>query len=666
MRSSWAPAHCSRVCSSTSATLPTKRGDAMFARLITLLALAVVVLVPAAQSAPSMAPNGLRAFLLRVDDFPGRTSFPRTPAFAWEPYDGAVSYDFQLATSRKMDDRTIVWSTDGRARPLRVPAVTIPVALPWMTGRPYALYIRVRAHTPTGVTRWSSPWGFNMQWTGDGKPEKLPDGPGLVRWTPVEGANSYQVWFEPQTPPGKLVMDDGERRGRTRLLPQRPGASPRLRHPVRQLEGARGQDTVRRDAERASGHFVRALERDLRIDALAGVGRMAHARPDRVGHPHRRHERTSSQPHARILVRRQHSHERRGRSALPRLRRDRPAMRERRIQRRRRRQPRLCTPGRDCRACRRRYPTGNGCGRRAGETDGGLRDVGDVRGLGTVRYFPGVAATTTGAGASTIPPEFAASGPSVDLWDLGRANARYWWTVVPVTTPVAAAARRPARAPARLPPPPVRHRQRHDDHHPVQHRQRHDDHLVHVPGPPVAAGRLRSRPSHAVCKDDGAGRDLGHARLRLRPVPTRRPRGRPDDAAVVLPCAGRRLGARAGSDCVRGAVEQDEGSLATCLENAAVHRGDVRPARGSRSREVVLPRPRNRPVHPRPDQADDLVAASAPEADEASVPDRARQRDHAARQALASNRASSRRRRSLTPPNARTASARRGAPTIRT
>ena len=190
-------------------------------------------------------------------------------------------------------------------------------------------------------------------------------------------------------PARQARMDDGERRGRTRLLPERSGTSPRLQHPVRQLEGARGQDTVRRDAERASGRFVRPLERDLRIDALAGVGRMAHARPDRVGHPHRRYGRTSSQPHARILVRRQHSHERRGRSALPRLRRDRPAMRERRIQRRRRRQPRLCTPGRDCRASRRRYPTGNGCGRRAGETDGGLRDVGDVRRLGNVRCFPG-------------------------------------------------------------------------------------------------------------------------------------------------------------------------------------------------------------------------------------------------------------------------------------
>ena len=82
---------------------------------------------------------------------------------------GPSRYDFQLATSRKMDDRTIVWSTDGRAKPLRVPAVTIPIALPWMTGRPYALYIRVRAHTPTGVTRWSTPFG--LQHAVDGRRE---------------------------------------------------------------------------------------------------------------------------------------------------------------------------------------------------------------------------------------------------------------------------------------------------------------------------------------------------------------------------------------------------------------------------------------------------------------------------------------------------------------
>ncbi len=39
--------------------------------------------------------------------------------------------------------------------------------------------------------------------------------------------------------------------------------------------------------------------------------------------------------------------------------------------------------------------------------------------------------TTTG-GSSTVPAEFTTDGPFIDLWDLGRPNARYWWTVVPV------------------------------------------------------------------------------------------------------------------------------------------------------------------------------------------------------------------------------------------
>jgi hypothetical protein len=165
----------------------------MFARLLTLLAVAAIGYAPAAQTAPLAAPTGLRAFLLRADE-PVQDSFPRTPAFAWAPNLNARSYDFQLATSRSFDDSTIVWSTAQRAKALQVPALAIPVALPWMTGSPYALYAHVRAHTAAGVTRWSAPFGFNMRWRA--LPQELtPDIPGLVRWKPVEGATSYEVWF---------------------------------------------------------------------------------------------------------------------------------------------------------------------------------------------------------------------------------------------------------------------------------------------------------------------------------------------------------------------------------------------------------------------------------------------------------------------------------------
>ena len=589
----------------------------MFARLITLLALAAVVLVPAAQSAPSVTPSGLRAFLLRVDDFPGRTSFPRTPAFAWEPYDGAVSYDFQLATSRKMDDRTIVWSTDGRAKPLRVPAVTIPIALPWMTGRPYALYIRVRAHTPTGVTRWSSPWGFNMQWTGDGKPEKLPDGPGLVRWTPVEGANSYQVWFEPQTPPGKLVWTTANVADERDYYPSAQGQAPVFNTPfvnwrvraVRTLYGAMPNGLPAVSYGPWSATYVSTLwpvsagwlmpvqtASDILTDDTSVL-------PHNLTPGYSFAGNTATNGAAGQLFRVYVATDRQcvngvfsgavvGSPGYA---------------------PRVVIAG----PARRRYPTGNGCGRRAGETDGGLRDVGDVRGLGTVRYFPGGRGTTTGAGASTIPPEFAASGPSVDLWDLGRANARYWWTVVPVTTPVAAEHDQPARAPAAarrpapLPPPaPVRA--------PAAARRPHPS----APATTTSSTYLDLQSPQDACE---AGRVMQFAKT-TAPVVTSAtrayvsglsPRGDLVAARTMQPSFYR--APLVAWEPVPGATAYEvqwsktRSPVATCLENAAVHRGDVRPARGSRSREVVLPRPRNRPVHPRPDQADDLVAASAPD-----------------------------------------------------
>jgi hypothetical protein len=164
----------------------------MLARLLTLAALAALAYIPAAGSASLAAPSGVHAFMLRADE-QYQDTFSRTPSFAWQPYEGATRYDFQLATGTKFDERTIVWTTDS-SKPLHAPAATVPLALPWMTGRPYALYARVRAHTARGVTAWSKPFGFNTQW--EALPEQItPDVPGLVRWTPVEGATSYEVWF---------------------------------------------------------------------------------------------------------------------------------------------------------------------------------------------------------------------------------------------------------------------------------------------------------------------------------------------------------------------------------------------------------------------------------------------------------------------------------------
>jgi hypothetical protein len=203
--------------------------------------LAALAVAPAAHAARVQhGPQNLRGFLLRPDE-PVTHSFPRTPAFAWSPVSQARCYEFELATSRTFTENSLVWSNvrytvnqrgscqafdaaqndsvqatttattaakdtskdtkSGTAqsdqptlmRPLRVPAVAVDVALPWFTGQPYALYAHVRAVTPKGPTKWSRSFPFNMRWPS--LPAPLPSQPGLVRWSPVQGATGYQVWL---------------------------------------------------------------------------------------------------------------------------------------------------------------------------------------------------------------------------------------------------------------------------------------------------------------------------------------------------------------------------------------------------------------------------------------------------------------------------------------
>lgn len=219
-------------------------------RLITLsiAALAAATLVSGAALAKdtkaNVAPKNLRAFLLTPTE-PVSHTFSRTPAFAWNPVPGALCYEFELATSRTFAENAIVWSnvrygvkpgtgckavpavqqdtttTDATAtpgaatpgataagsgtptgtdevvttliQPLKVPAVSVDVALPWFTGKPYALYSHVRAITRRGPTGWSKPFAFNTRWPSVPTPLGAPSG--LVRWTKVSGATGYQVWF---------------------------------------------------------------------------------------------------------------------------------------------------------------------------------------------------------------------------------------------------------------------------------------------------------------------------------------------------------------------------------------------------------------------------------------------------------------------------------------
>jgi hypothetical protein len=162
-------------------------------RVLTLAAvcLSVLALAPAAGAATPVrgaAPAHLHGFLLRADE-PAQDSFARTPSFAWNPVAGAVRYQFQLATSSSFRENGIVYSATGLASPVAAPNVT----LPWITGNPHALFARVRGIKRSSSTPWSAPYGFDMQ--PSSAPTPLPSEPGLLRWTPVEGADAYEVWL---------------------------------------------------------------------------------------------------------------------------------------------------------------------------------------------------------------------------------------------------------------------------------------------------------------------------------------------------------------------------------------------------------------------------------------------------------------------------------------
>jgi hypothetical protein len=155
------------------------------------ISLAAVLLVGGlAGSARSgtAAPTNLHGFLLRADE-PASTSFPRTPAFAWSPVAGALHYEFQLSLSDVFRDNSVVWAADDVSAPVLAPNIT----LPWITGNPHSLYARVRAVTATGASPWSRSYGFDL--APPAAPTPLPTYPGLLRWTPTDGATGYQVWL---------------------------------------------------------------------------------------------------------------------------------------------------------------------------------------------------------------------------------------------------------------------------------------------------------------------------------------------------------------------------------------------------------------------------------------------------------------------------------------
>ena len=141
-----------------------------------------------AQSGAFPAPTNLHGFLLRANE-PSQDTFTRTPSFAWKPVAGANRYEFQLATARTFASGALL-----ARKTTHAPAVSLAISLPWITGTPYSLYARVRGLAPNGsTTPWSALFGFNMRWTS--LPAPLDAAPGLIRWTPVDGATAYQVWY---------------------------------------------------------------------------------------------------------------------------------------------------------------------------------------------------------------------------------------------------------------------------------------------------------------------------------------------------------------------------------------------------------------------------------------------------------------------------------------
>ena len=154
----------------------------------------------AATPVKGTAPTQLHGFLLRADE-PVATSFPRTPSFAWNPVAGALRYQFQLSTSSTFRDSGLLYTASNLSTPVAAPTLT----LPWITGNPHALFARARAIKRSSSTPWSTPFGFDIEPAAAPKP--LPSEPGLLRWTPTEGADMYQLWFvDINNPTAKMEM----------------------------------------------------------------------------------------------------------------------------------------------------------------------------------------------------------------------------------------------------------------------------------------------------------------------------------------------------------------------------------------------------------------------------------------------------------------------------
>ncbi len=313
------------------------------ASLLAAVCLGLLTLAPAAEAAKPVrgaAPKSLHGFLLRADE-PVDNSFTRTPSFAWKPVPGAIRYQFQLATSSSFRESGLVYSTSGLTSPVAAPTVM----LPWITGNPHALFARVRGITASATTPWSTPFGFDM--VPGPAPKPLPSEPGLLRWSPIEGADGYEVWFvDINNPTPKMetvftnVLDEREFYTFHRTASWTSSsalADPRSSHrPHRQQHAD--------PPERLACGRLRPLESRLQLHEPAVRGRADRARAHRLRHRLGRRRRLSrAPPHARVHLQRRPDERRHECGALPRLRLHGPAMPQPCLCKRRDRESRLRT-----------------------------------------------------------------------------------------------------------------------------------------------------------------------------------------------------------------------------------------------------------------------------------------------------------------------------------
>ena len=193
------------------------------ATALALFAVAGTTFAGAATHTPA-APKNLRAFLLRPNEATTHV-FSRTPAFAWSPVRAPA------ATS----------SSSGRARRSRELADLVERAVHRRT--PHVLPDRARRSRSTRRCRGSR--ASRMRFTrmsarsprtgrrsgarplastsaGQTIPKPMASQPGLIRWTPVEGATRYQVWYHGHR--ARRRDDEHQRGRRARVLhvPHRP------------------------------------------------------------------------------------------------------------------------------------------------------------------------------------------------------------------------------------------------------------------------------------------------------------------------------------------------------------------------------------------------------------------------------------------------------------